>query len=230
MKDLFVTTKNVKRFQAVMDRIHRQLKGMPRMGLIFGQPGLGKTECALQYAASNNGGFQNTVLYIRMKKLMNARWFLIQLLHDLQAPVRWRTMDLFSEAERTLKERGCTLILDEVDYFSSDSKVTETLRDLHDLTQIPMLFLGMEHADKRLMRYPHLYDRFVEVFKFMPLDHEDVEKMTKELSEFQFSDEAIDRIARDSEGKVRKILILIHRAEYVARGLKGKTIEAKDLR
>ncbi len=224
MKDQFVIVKNVKRFQSAADRIHHKLKGMERMALIYGDPGLGKSECALQYAASNGS------LYIRMKKLMNARWFLIQLLNDLRAPVRWRTMDLFDEATRSLVERKRTLILDEVDYFTADSKVTETLRDIHDITGTPMMFIGMQHADKRLMKYPHLYDRFVEVVKFAPLDHEDVEKMTKELSEFQFSDDAIDRIISDSEGKIRKVLALIHRAEYVARGSKNRTIEAKDLR
>jgi len=227
MKDQFVIVKNVKRFQSAADRIHHKLKGMERMALIFGSPGLGKSECALQYAASN-GSFCH---YIRMKKLMNARWFLVQLSNDLRAPVRWRTMDLFDEVVRSLSnERKRTLILDEVDYFTADSKVTETLRDLHDITGTPMIFIGMEHADKRLMKYPHLYDRFVEVVKFVPLDREDVEKMVKELSEFQFSDDAIDRITNDSEGKVRKILALIHRAEYIARGSRSKTIEGKDLK
>ncbi len=225
MKDGFVMVKNVKRFLSAADRIHHKLKGMERMALIFGDPGLGKSETALQYVVNSNNG----ALYIRMKKLMNARWFLVQLLNDLHAPVRWRTMELFDETVRSLSERKRTLILDEVDYFTSDSRVTETLRDLHDLTGTPMIFVGMQHADKRLMKYPHLYDRFVEVVKFIPLDHEDVEKMVKELSEFQFSSEAVDRIASLSEGKIRKVLALIHRAEYVARGSKNKTIEGKDI-
>jgi DNA transposition AAA+ family ATPase len=227
MKDIFVAVKNVKRFAAGVDRIHHKLKGMERMILVFGQPGLGKTETALQYTANNDNG----CLYIRMKKLMNARWFLIQLLNDLKAPVRWRTMELFDEAVRTLTDgRQRTLILDEVDYFTADSKVTETLRDLADLTHVPIVFIGMEHADKRLMKYPHLYDRFVEVIKFMPLDREDVEKMVKELSDLQFSNDAIDQIVSNSEGKIRKILALIHRAEYIARGSKNKVIGSKDIR
>lgn len=77
MKDYFVTTKNVMKFHAVMARIHHKLKGVERMALFFGDPGLGKSETALQYAA-NNGS-----LYIRMKKLMNARWFLTELADDL---------------------------------------------------------------------------------------------------------------------------------------------------
>lgn len=225
MKDLFVEVKNVKRFLSAADRVHHRLKGMEKMALVYGDPGLGKTETALQYCASNGS------VYIRMKKLMNARWFLRQLVLDLGGGYYWRTMDLFDEAVRLLsKDKKRVLVLDEVDYFTADSKVTETLRDLHDIAGAPMIFVGMTHADKRLMRYPHLFDRFIEVLKFMPLDSEDVGKMVKELSEVQFSDDAIERIVTDSEGKIRKILALIHRAEYIARGSKIKIIEATNLR
>lgn len=224
MKDKFVMIKNAKKFNGAIDRIHHKLKGMERMVLIFGDPGLGKSETALQYAA-NNGS-----LYIRMKKLMTARWFLTDLVEDLGGAPSWRTHDLFNQAIQLLETRKRTLILDEVDYFTSDSKVTETLRDLHDIAGCPMVFIGMNQADKRLMRYPHLYDRFVEIIKFQPLDHEDVETMIRELSEVQFEEDAIDRIASDSEGKIRKIIALIHRAEHIAHGSKAKTIAAKDLK
>src|SRR4030042_786044 len=127
MKDKFVMIKNAKRFQSAVDRINHKLKGMERMSLIFGDPGLGKTETALHYAA-NNGS-----LYIRMKKLMTARWFLGELVEDLGGGTFWRTKDLFDAAIKILSgQRKRTLILDEVDYFTSDTKVTETLRDIQD--------------------------------------------------------------------------------------------------
>ena len=225
MKDQFVQIKNVKRFQSAVDRIHHaKLKGVERMALIFGPPGLGKSETALQYAASNGA------LYMRMKKLMSARWFLRELIDCLGSFPGWRTEDIFNQAIDLLKRRKRTLILDEVDYFTSDSKVTETLRDIHDVTGTPMLFIGMQQADKRLMRYPHLYDRFVEVVKFQPLDQEDVELMTKELSDVAFDEDAIDWIVTQSEGKIRRIMALIHRAEYIASRNRLKSIQAKDLR
>lgn len=225
MRDQFVKIKNAMHFQSAVDRIHHKLKGMERMALIFGDPGLGKTETALQYAATNGS------LYIRMKKLMTARWFLGDLVEDLGGGSYWRTKDLFDSAVKILSsERKRTLILDEVDYFTADSKITETLRDLHDITGTPMVFIGMQEADKRLKRYPHLYDRFVEVVKFESLDREDTEKMVTELSEVHFSSDAIDRITTDSGGKIRKIIALIHRAEYIAKGTKNRTIEAKDFK
>jgi DNA transposition AAA+ family ATPase len=225
MKDKFIQIGNVKRFKSAVDRIHHaNLKGVERMALIFGAPGLGKSECALQFAATNGS------VYIRMKKLMTARWFLRELIDCLGSSPAWRTEDLFNQVIDLLKRTKRTLILDEVDYFTSDSKVTETLRDIADVTGTPMVFIGMQQADKRLMRYPHLYDRFVEVVKFQPLDREDVELMTKELSDVAFDEDAIDKIVTQSEGKIRRIMALIHRGEYIASRNKLKSISARDLK
>ena len=225
MKDKFCETKNVKRFRSAVGRIHHdKLKGVERMALVFGAPGLGKSECALQFAATNGS------LYIRMKKLMTARWFLREVIDCLGSSPRWRTEELFNQVTELLKQQKRMLILDEVDYFTSDSKITETLRDLADITGTPFLFIGMSQADKRLMRYPHLYDRFVEVVKFQPLDREDVELMTKGLSDLAFDGDAIDKIVTESEGKIRRILALIHRAEYIAGKNRLKSVSAGDLK
>lgn len=225
MQDKFVEIKNVKRFRAAVARIHHHnLKGVERMALIYGDPGLGKTETALQYAAGNGA------LFIRMRKLMNARWLLRELVREFgDYPARY-TEALFNQVIEHLERKKKTLILDEVDYFTSDSKVTETLRDLHDITGTPMLFIGMSQADKRLKRYPHLYDRFVEVVKFQPLDREDVELMVRELSSISFERDAIDKATELTEGKMRRVLGLLHRMEYIAQNNKLKSITAKDIR
>jgi DNA transposition AAA+ family ATPase len=214
----------VKKFNAIMDRIHNvRLKGMCQMALVFGAPGLGKTESALRYAA-NNGA-----VYIRMKKLMNARWFLRELAYVLGGSPMWRTEELLTQVIDLVQNRKKLLILDEVDYFTSDSKVTETLRDIYDITGTPMLFIGMNQADKRLMRYPHLYDRFIEVLKFQPLDRQDVELMMKELSDVSFSDDAVDKIVAESEGRTRRIMALIHLAEQIAVRNRLKSVSAREI-
>jgi hypothetical protein len=224
MRDKFVEVRNVRKFRAIMDRMHRHLKGQGRLALIYGDPGLGKSETALNYAA-NNGA-----LYIRMKKLMKGRWLLRDLVNALGSEPRWTAEDLFNQVTDILKQRKRTLIFDEVDYFTSDSKITETLRDIYDTTGVEMLFLGMQHADKRLMKYPHLFDRFFEILKFQPLDKEDVELMAKELSEVTFEADAIDEIVDKSEGRIRKILALMHRGEYMAHKNRLKSISARDLK
>lgn len=129
-----------------------------------------------------------------------------------------------------MASRPRTVILDEVDYFTSDSKVIETLRDLHDVAHCPMVFIGMGQADKKLMRYPHLYDRFVEVVKFEKLDRDDVALMCKELSEIEFLPDAIDRIAAESGGTIRRIITAIHQMEKAATASRAKSVGAKDFK
>lgn len=225
MKDVFVTKlSNVKKFDSLIEKVNHKLTGVERMGLMFSDPGFGKTRTALHHAA-NNGA-----VMIRTKKLMSGRWLLEEIVEELGAEPKWKSKDLFAQAVDLLGERRRTIILDEIDYFTSDSKVIETMRDLHDIAHCPMIFIGMGMADKKLRRFPHVYDRFVDVVKFEKLSVEDVRQMAEEVSDVRFEDDAIDRITNDSQGRIREIIKLMHRAEGAARQNKMKSIGAKDFK
>ena len=42
MKKVFVKTNNVKRFITMMNNLQNRAEGVPGMGLVYGEPGLGK--------------------------------------------------------------------------------------------------------------------------------------------------------------------------------------------
>lgn len=212
MKDIFVTNlKNVRKFDSVVERVNHRLSGVDRMGLIFSDPGYGKSRTALHYAL-NNGA-----ILIRTKKLMSGRWLLEEIVEELGVSPAWKSKDLFAQAIQLLIARPRTVILDEIDYFTSDSRVIESMRDLADIARCPMIFIGMGQADKKLRRFPHLYDRFVAVQKFEKLDREDIRHMVDELSDMQFEDDAIERITGESQGKIREIIKIIHKTEAAGR-------------
>jgi DNA transposition AAA+ family ATPase len=225
MKDLFVMDlKNVQRFYSVIEKVHHKLTSIDRMALVFSDPGYGKTRTALHYAA-NHGA-----IMIRTKKLMTGRWLLEEIVEELGAEPKWKSKDLFAQAVDLLGERQRTIILDEIDYLSRDSRVIETMRDLHDIAHCPMIFIGMGQADKKLRKFSHLFDRFVSVLKFERLDQRDVGQMCKELSDFRFENGAIEKIAADSRGRIREVIKMVHRAEAAGRANRTKTISVKDLK
>jgi DNA transposition AAA+ family ATPase len=115
MKDKFVQTKNVKRFISAVERINHKLRGVERMALVYGDPGYGKTETAIQYAISNGA------VMIKTPKLTTARWILEEIVEQLGASPAGRTRDLFNQAVDLLSDRKCTVIVDEVDRFAGDS-------------------------------------------------------------------------------------------------------------
>jgi len=224
MNKIFVRTKSVQRFISTMAALNGRGDGVPGMALIFGEPGLGKSRTAAWYVAQDNGA-----VYLRTKKLMTGRWLLEELVAELGEAPAWKTSDLFRQACDQLMSRPRIVFFDEVDYLAYDARVIETLRDLHDITNAPFVFIGMDRADMKLKRYRHLYDRFSEVLKFKPLDKDDVKKVTEEMTDLKFSGDAIDWITEHTQGMIRQVIIGLHRAEKIARARNLKQITSGDL-
>lgn len=53
MKKVFVKTKNVKQLISMMNRLREREDGVPGMGLVYGEPGLGKTYAITWWATQN---------------------------------------------------------------------------------------------------------------------------------------------------------------------------------
>jgi len=210
MKQIFARTSNVTRFCAAMERLGKRDDALPGMALVFGEPGLGKTRTALWWAVQNGG------VFIRTKKLMSGRWLLEEIVAELGESPAYRTSDLFRQCVEQLLSRPRTLIIDEVDYLAYAARGLETLRDIHDVAGTPMVFLGMDKADKKLNRYRHLYDRFIEVVRFQQLTRDDVTDLAEQLCEVRLTGDALDLIHADA-GRFRQVLKWFYKAEVLAR-------------
>lgn len=67
MKTEFIITKNVKRFAALMAELQNLPSNIPKMALVYGEPGLGKSETITKWA------FKNNCVYVRAKQGMTTR-------------------------------------------------------------------------------------------------------------------------------------------------------------
>jgi len=224
MRPAFAETGNVRSFISAINKIKNYKEDIPSMALVFSDPGLGKTRTAIWYAAKEGG------VYLRTKKLMSGRWLLEELVAELGEAPMYRTSDLFRQIVEQLRAKPRPVFVDEVDYLTYDSRVIETLRDIHDITHAPLIFIGMGMADKKLMRYRHLYDRFSEIVKFMPLTRQDVQSIVTQMCEAKLSDAAIDYLCQQTAGKFRTLIVYMHRAEYLARLNNLREISPKDFK
>jgi DNA transposition AAA+ family ATPase len=229
MKNHFVITKNVKKFQLAIQKINHDRRGVERMALVTGEVGLGKTEAALWYGAHNGA------VIIRMWEMMSGHWLLREIVKEIGVDPAWRTENLVDQLKKHLLPKPKTIILDEVDRFLKDQDrkkiaVLETLRDVHDSCHCPMVFIGEEWIETKMRRFPRLYDRVVEIAAFEKFDLNDVRSLVGELSEYQFSNDAIEKMTVDSGGRIRPIMNLINQAEDIAQISHLKTIAAKDLK
>jgi DNA transposition AAA+ family ATPase len=220
MKKIFAKTSNVTEFVSAMNRLQQRQEGVPGMALVYGEPGLGKTKTALWWCAQNDG------IFVRVKKLMSGRWLLEEIVAELGEAPSKRVSELFRQCVDMLLDRPRALFFDEVDYLAGDAKVIETLRDIHDTTGTPVIFIGMGMADKRLMRFKHLYDRFSEIVRFHDLTETDVKAITEQVCDVKLSGDAIRHI-HSQANRFRRIIVMLYKAEAIARAnnLKEVTVE-----
>lgn len=209
MKKVFVKTNNVKKFIAMMNNLQNRAEGVPGMGLVYGEPGLGKTQTINWWAYKNNA------ILVRCTQLMTARWLLNEILDEMGELNCSKLADCFKVIVRNLITEPQILIIDEIDYLTVDSRAVETLRDIHDKTNVPIILVGMTNAKSRIKRFRHLYDRLSEIVQFKPFTKADVIGIVKELSEVEMTDCAIKSIY-SNVNRFRQIVKIINKAELYA--------------
>ena len=218
MKKVFVKTKNVKQMVSMLNRLRDREEGIPGMGLIYGEPGLGKTYAITWWAA------QNDAILIRSANLMSARWLLEEIVEELGEIPYNKFSDIFNQVVAQLIKTPKTIIVDETDYLTIDSRAVETLRDIHDKTNVPIVLVGMGTANKRLQRHKHLYDRLLEIIKFEPFCKQDIAAIIDQLSEVRFTDCA-KKFIYTRTNRFRQIVKTISKAEQLAKANGIKEID-----
>ena len=210
MKKIFIKTQNVKNFIGLVENLINKPKNIPKMGLVYGEPGLGKSQTALWLACKYDA------IYLRATNLMTGRWLLEELVKELDEIPRFLTSDNFNLVVKKLKQKPQIIFIDEIDYLINNYKTIETLRDIHDETGCPIIFIGMGLAHRKLERYKHLYDRFSEILKFETFGVNDLSQIIGQLSEITFTPDAIEYI-HSKFNRFRQIVQLINQMETFAK-------------
>lgn len=223
MKKVFATTKNVSLFYAGMEAVEEPIRGRVGMALVYGLPGTGKTEICQKYASDND------IPYIRADSVTTKSGILSKIVGELGEDALYRSRDVFDQAATLLLTDPKTLIVDEVDYLCNGG-VVEVLRDLNDVTNAAVVLVGMNSIDRKLKRYPHLWDRIHTIVHFETFDVNDVFDLAKQICEINISPKAVEIIHKRSEGKFRRVLKWFSVAERMAKSSGLDFIEADHLR
>ena len=210
MNRIFVKTTNVKNFIGLVENLLNKPKNIPKMGLIYGEPGLGKSQTALWLACKYDA------IYLRVTNLMTGRWLLEEIAKEIDEIPRYLTSDNFNLIVQKLKQKPQLIIVDEIDYLMNNLKTIEILRDIHDETDCPIIFVGMGLAHKKLERYKHLFDRFSEIVKFETFGVNDLSQIVSQLSEVTFTPDAVEYI-HSKFNSFRQIVQLINKMETFAK-------------
>ena len=223
MHKLFVKTRNVKNFIGLMNNLIDKSNEVPKMGLIYGDPGLGKTQTAVWWATNNDA------VYVRAQNKMTCRWLLEKIVYELGESPSRKMADLIEQCITHLRLKPQVIIIDEVDYLINRHRIVETLRDLHDLTGVPIVLIGMQEAKTKLGKYRHLYDRISEIIEFKSFSKDDLDVIVEELSEIKITDEAKE-IFFEKTNRFRQVIKGISLLENLAKTNGLNKIDVKQVK
>lgn len=209
MKKVFVKTKNVKGFMNLIFNLKSKPENISKIGLVYGEAGLGKTKTALYLA------IQHDAIYVRATNSMTPKWLLEEIAKELGEIPRFYTADIFRQCVNALKSKPQLIIVDEIDYLLADFRAIESLRDLNDETDVPIILVGMNLAKHKLKKHNHLLDRVSEIYHFEEFDFLDVKQIVNELSEVEITDCAVKTI-HSKHKRFRQIVRTIDSLEKIA--------------
>lgn len=211
MLSKIVPVKNVAKLNDAGEALRRRPAGMPGMGLVHGETGYGKTTAVTWYANRCNAA------YVRATSLWTPAAMLTKIAEELRIQAKGSCSQMMDSIIEALALSNRALFVDEADYLVDNKRMTESLRDLHDMATVPVILIGMGGIDQKLSHRKQLTGRVMQDVRFQPLDLEDARSLANANCEVKVADDLLERLHRQSNGSARLLIVGLARIEQRAR-------------
>lgn len=231
MKNDFVTTSNVLKFLAGYERVEGRAAIEKCFMTVEGDPGRGKTSTAEWFA------IQNDLPIIRAKREWTSRWMLEDLLDCIGSEPDRTFKEMYRQAVRVLAGRcesaraagvPYAIVIDEADHIVTSQKMMETLRDITDQVEVPVILVGMGRLHKALTRYKQISSRVSAEVTFVALTPDDTRRLISSRCEAEVADDLAMYLHKAANGYAREVLEGIGSIERVGRRL-GRPVALADM-
>ena len=210
MKNVFIKTKNVKQLVALLDEVQKLPPNIPKLALVYGEHGLGKTHSVIWWATRNDA------IYVRANNEMTQNGLLKVIVEELGERPFFFMQENFNLVLKHLRFEPKIIVVDEVDYLVGNKNAIEVLRDIQDNTGIPIVLVGMGMMDKKIARFKHFDDRIYKKLKFEHFDKNDIKEILESMTELNFTDDAITYLATRTN-QFRQLVKLLEKIEKLSK-------------
>ncbi len=218
MRNKLALTKNVAALQVAFEALVSRDVGVPGMGLVHGYTGAGKTTAVTRLVNRTRG------VYVRATSGWTPAAMLARIMIELGAEPMHRRAAMLDFIAAQLAQQQRPLFVDECDYLLKHPAMLDGLRDIHDLSGTPVVLVGMQGIDRRLVHKPQLARRISHWVEFLPSDIDDARTLADTVCEVQLDDELVARIHAEAKGSVGLMAVGLSRVEAFAKGNGWKTM------
>lgn len=229
MRAKIVPVKNIAAMKAAGDALIHRATGMPGMGLIWGPTGYGKTTAVTWFVNQCHG------VYVRAVRLWTPKTMLSAIARELDIDCRrMNNAETLEAIIQRLAETGRPLFVDEADYVIDSRRLTDTLRDIHDLSVCPVILVGMHGIEKRIRGNEQFTGRIAQWVAFGGCDLSDARLLADGLCEVTVADDLLadlhDKASPKSGGgaEIRRLVVGLAAIEGYAKRRGMAQIAKKD--
>lgn len=176
-------------------------EGSPRMGLLYGPSGYGKS-VASAFTAS-----RTQAAYIEAKSIWTQRSILEAIAEELGIVRLERSAPrILGQIIDQLNAEPRGLLIDEMDHLVKKQHV-EVIRDIHDATRVPILMIGEEALPSKLREWERFHNRILVMTPAQPSSAADARALRDHYcTRIAVQDDLVDRIAEACRGVTRRIV------------------------
>ena len=223
MKIAIAPVKNIALLLELGEALTSQAANLPGIAVVHGPSGVGKST-GLTWLCTT----KLNACYVRAMKVWSPSSMLQAIARELDVEPSVKLAVTIDRIVAALSASGRPLIVDEADYVVDKGVLLDTLRDLHDLSTMPLIMVGMATFVRKL-RTPVDQRQFagrvsLEV-EFKPLDLADMKILTRHVCEVEIADDLLQLVHERSEGVTRLAVVGLSRIETFGKevGLKQVT-------
>ncbi len=203
MKKTFFKTNNINRLTKAIDMLNRREPNSPGFGVMYGPAGRGKSAATEWYYANNNS------FYVRLLEHTRPRLLLEYIIRAIEPTMKVShgMDDRFWQAVKLIKKNRYPIILDEAGYLIK-GHCLDTVRDLLDLTDAPIMLSGEENILTAMLEHGRFWSRVLKaaVIEWDPLSTAEVLLVVKEWTGLSMEPGAAELLNEARQGDLRDLI------------------------
>lgn len=199
-----------------MRQIRKATPQMPRIAVLSGPPGYGKSQAAAHMCHP----MTENAVYISLLMFDTTRSIAERLLKELDVRFKasWTTATKFEAICQRLMDTGRPLVVDEFDHVAEKTSV-DFFRAIHDQASAPIFLIGEQDLQHKLQRHhERFHDRVLTWVNAAPCDVDDTRALTRHYAPaLKWNDAAVEALQRKANGVARRITTEIERIKEVCK-------------
>jgi DNA transposition AAA+ family ATPase len=218
MRYKIVEVKNVVALFSAYEALAESDGSIPRMGLVYGVTGAGKTSAITLLANRVDA------IMVKASPTWTQRTILSMVMKELSADPMRSNADMEQYIIERMQADNRPLFIDEVDAFTDPAvrsdrsyAILETLRSIHDISKMPVMLIGMSGIERRLACRHQLMRRFSQWVEFQKAELSDARQIAAACCEVAVQEDLLAKLLASVQGNVGWLIVGLARIERKAK-------------